>query len=1203
MKRLFTFLLALMLTWIGANAQTVVHECVAEISDWTTTSNNGTHEVNTWSTEADASGMETPFCQNWIASGNTLTTATISHTTLENLEAGYYAVSMDIRILNENGTSIGQGTTFNANDESEDLDATTLDGNEGSYGNSTEVYGTYHLLVNVTDGTLDINIQLATNPTYNWIAWKNLKVSYLGETATLSEVEGNMNSTVEATMKEAVAAWNEALEAGNIDMDLFAAAEEAIAAAEESVAYYAEIAELAGNLDDAGQAAWETTDTYAKYSNNTLETSDDFGPDMAAAQMAQTTANTDWSCVMRYLGDWNVTPGTIYVNGSTVQERYFEGQYTAADGKILYKTIEGIPSGTYTITFYAEANATTGRGFDVASGANIAQAFANNETDDITVGTATGISEWDEENDFHTFTCKVTNGKIEFGLQNVGTGGNWYTVMADKLTLLELGAELEPGDEVHDCVAEFSHWTQTYTGSGNNGEYALNTWSTESDASGMVTPFLQTWVYGLYLSDQTIDHDQLTGMPQGWYSVTVDARIFSESGETITGTATLTANNDYIYLISDGSDGTYGTESEEYGTYTVQCYVGDDGTLDIGFTIANANFNWLAWKNLSVVYLGETVEYNVGEATASETVVSPGQTITLTFADCTKGDEDAKLGVSSSANVTFGETSVTLAVKGTITFTFDVPEDVVSGEYTLTIPENTIVWTLDDETKAGNAAQTITFTVLVPATIDDGEYLIVDAEGYYLGGGLAYGTEAAIIGKPQFIDFEQQENGTYHLDSHQYNGATAHYLGSNLYFDSSAVDWTLMEVEGGYAIYGTADAGTGYLTSNGFQTVATVEATPYAWTLVTMDDIVTSMADATEDAPVDVTALIASPEMKRNSNTDYYKTWTVSTGSVTFGQNSTIGGTATANCAESWHSNGGIDVNQTITLPLAGTYKLSAQGFYDGDETIVLYADDDTADFPYASGVESQATAYQAFLTGTYPVGAITITTTSDEQEVTIGFKGDNSSEWVVMGELDLQYLGVVEETIEWEMTAAGWGTMILPFDAEIPSGLTLYAGDKLTLEDDALTVDDADAATSIAANTPYLVSGSAATYEFTGTPTNTDDTYSLGLLVGTLVDLSQAEGTLSTNGTQYVLQNHDDEGLAFYPITDESTGVELDAYHCYLTGVTGTALRLPGMSTGIVAVEGDVIANDAIYDLSGRRVSKAVKGVYIQNGKKVLVK
>jgi hypothetical protein len=46
------------------------------------------------------------------------------------------------------------------------------------------------------------------------------------------------------------------------------------------------------------------------------------------------------------------------------------------------------------------------------------------------------------------------------------------------------------------------------------------------------------------------------------------------------------------------------------------------------------------------------------------------------------------------------------------------------------------------------------------------------------------------------------------------------------------------------------------------------------------------------------------------------------------------------------------------------------------------------------------------------------------------------------------------------------------------------------------------------------------------------------------------------------------------------------------------------GGTTAIESVLNNGIdANAAIYDLSGRRVEKAVKGIYIQNGKKIIVK
>ncbi|MCD8304411.1 MAG: hypothetical protein LUC86_06245 [Prevotellaceae bacterium] len=133
----------------------------------------------------------------------------------------------------------------------------------------------------------------------------------------------------------------------------------------------------------------------------------------------------------------------------------------------------------------------------------------------------------------------------------------------------------------------------------------VNTWSTENDDSGMKTPFCQYWVTGTTLDDVTINHKQLNGLVPGDYTVSIDARIFSETGEAISGSVIFTANGVSEDLIADGTDGIYNNglndETEVYGTYTLHTTVGDEGLLDISLTVSDANFNWLAWKNLVVI--------------------------------------------------------------------------------------------------------------------------------------------------------------------------------------------------------------------------------------------------------------------------------------------------------------------------------------------------------------------------------------------------------------------------------------------------------------------------------------------------------------------------------------------------------------------------------------------------------------------------
>lgn len=93
-----------------------------------------------------------------------------------------------------------------------------------------------------------------------------------------------------------------------------------------------------------------------------------------------------------------------------------------------------------------------------------------------------------------------------------------------------------------------------------------------------------------------------------------------------------------------------------------------------------------------------------------------------------------------------------------------------------------------------------------------------------------------------------------------------------------------------------------------------------------------------------------------------------------------------------------------------------------------------------------------------------------------------------------------------------------------------------------------------------------------------------------------------SVSGTVYTLQNPA-AGIGFYPFN----GTTLAGFKAYMpdgSGVRGFLFHEDGTQTGINGIEslGD---NDEqpIYDLSGRRVQKAGKGLYIVGGKKVFFK
>lgn len=104
--------------------------------------------------------------------------------------------------------------------------------------------------------------------------------------------------------------------------------------------------------------------------------------------------------------------------------------------------------------------------------------------------------------------------------------------------------------------------------------------------------------------------------------------------------------------------------------------------------------------------------------------------------------------------------------------------------------------------------------------------------------------------------------------------------------------------------------------------------------------------------------------------------------------------------------------------------------------------------------------------------------------------------------------------------------------------------------------------------------------------------------LTGTLETVAKP-----TSGTVYTLQNKNNTlGLYKY------TGANVKGGKAYYRLADGAAVPMgfvfdfEGQTTGVESIEVNA-DNQVIYDLSGRRVAKAGKGLYIINGKKVLVK
>ncbi len=362
---------------------------------------------------------------------------------------------------------------------------------------------------------------------------------------------------------------------------------------------------------------------------------------------------------------------------------------------------------------------------------------------------------------------------------------------------------------------------------------------------------------------------------------------------------------------------------------------------------------------------------------------------------------------------------------------------------------------------------------------------------------------------------------------------------------------------------------------------------------------------------------------------------------------------------EAWHAR--FDLSQTITDLPKGTYKVTLQGFARHDDANVtnktnLYcgivnqeikdikAEWSTTSFYSAAqpamGDGNRDTKYQKDgvdvyqpngMTGAYywfqEVNPMTEqpfytnevqTLITEPGDLKIGFKCETTTDWVLWDNFHLYYYGsaiaveldeaagssYTEDIDNANVTLKktvyeGWNTITVPFAAAAAdfAGEALY---KFTGDENATL--NFETATSIEPNVPYLLKATTATngvgeFKFNGvTVKAADELTTAGTnynFVGTYAALTVAEG-------DYILGEND-----FYR---SAGGNKVKAYRAYIQKNGGEsqarlAIVIDGMATAIDAIDGKAINNAAIYNLAGQKVEKAQKGIFIQNGKKMVIK
>ena len=192
----------------------------------------------------------------------------------------------------------------------------------------------------------------------------------------------------------------------------------------------------------------------------------------------------------------------------------------------------------------------------------------------------------------------------------------------------------------------------------------------------------------------------------------------------------------------------------------------------------------------------------------------------------------------------------------------------------------------------------------------------------------------------------------------------------------------------------------------------------------------------------------------------------------------------------------------------------------------------------------------------------------------------------------------------------AGYATLMLGFNAEIPAGVTCYT---VEVEGDKAMLAVVEGGV-LAANTPVIVKSSdAGKYTFTATTASVTAPVA-NELKGTLYPklITAAENT-----TYYVLskpaagEGEEENPVGFYQAKlnkNEGAAFLNNANKVYLPvgvepaqAVRSLSFHFDEDATAIESIE-SVENNAVVYDLAGRRVQNAQKGVFIVNGK-VIVK
>ena len=193
----------------------------------------------------------------------------------------------------------------------------------------------------------------------------------------------------------------------------------------------------------------------------------------------------------------------------------------------------------------------------------------------------------------------------------------------------------------------------------------------------------------------------------------------------------------------------------------------------------------------------------------------------------------------------------------------------------------------------------------------------------------------------------------------------------------------------------------------------------------------------------------------------------------------------------------------------------------------------------------------------------------------------------------------VTDTKITGTITASGYNS----FSSYFPLNLTGVKAYKITGVDNANKVVMSEVTGSVPAQTGLLLEGTAGA-DFTLLPTSAATTAPVGNLLVALPNGGQV--AKAESGTNYVFGWEDASKPGFFRVNDvlPMLGAGKAYLHMPAAEAPFLSIDLGGETTGVKSLTPTLSQEEgAYYTLDGRRVSQPTKGLYIVNGKKVMVK